>query len=98
AEDRPRERVPGRRAPARGRHGREAGLPRASAVPRQALADAGDAYFLPRRRGRRGREEVARETLERSAAFLRLALDVRPPGRGERRRQREHREEGERGV
>ena len=64
----PHARLPTRAVPA---------LPRRAALGDQSLADAGDAHFLARRRGRRDREQVARQAAGLRAALLRRALDRR---------------------
>ena len=57
--------------------GRVPALPRLAALRHQALADAGDAHFLARRRGRRDGEQVARQP---------VGLRARVPARRARRR------------
>ena len=62
----------------------------------QAVADAGDAHFLARRRRRRDREEVAGQAVGLRGALLGGALDGGPPRRREHGRQREDGEQHER--
>ena len=86
-------------APPAGRgHRAVPALPGLAPLPDEALADPGHADLLARRRGRGRQEEVPSQPARRRPALLDGALDPRPPGRGEDRRQREDGEDDERRV
>ena len=90
--------MPQRRAPPSGRHRSVPALPRRSALGNQALSDAGDPHFLPRRRGRGDGEEVPRQPIGLCPTLLRGPLDLRPPRRRQHGRDREHRKQKKRGM
>ena len=90
AEDRPAQRQPPGRAPARRSHGPVPALPCRPAVVDQALANAGDAHLLARRRGGGDGEQMARQPTALRSPLLGRSLDCRPPGRGQHRGDGEH--------
>ena len=98
AEDRPSQRQPPCRAPARRRHRPVPALPRRPAVGDQALADAGDPHFFARRRGGGDGEQVARQATALRPPLLGGSLHRRPPARGQHRGDGKHRQQQERGM
>ena len=75
AEYRPGQRLPASRNPAGSRNWRVTHLPCRTPVRGEAVANAKDAHLLPGRRGRRRREQVARQPVRLRAALQRRALD-----------------------